>query len=129
MSDNEQLIDMAHGLQESIKMKLLDWIQQGTDPYDILYSIAQELEKDSGERGYAQHIIDNIHTIYGIALENKKPLQDEINDIQARIQRIKTAQASGNFSDEEVARMEFAIKAHQRKTELLQNMLESKSSP
>lgn len=123
MSDNEHLIDMAHGLQENIKMDLLDWIQQGTDPYEIIYRIAQRLEKDSGERGYAQHIIDNIHTIYGIALETSKPLQDEIQDLESRVHRIKSAQASNNFSDEEMARMEFAIKAHQRKIQLLQDML------
>ena len=48
------------------------------DPYEIIYGVARYLEKASAERGYAQHIIDNIHTIYGEALREPKPLADEI---------------------------------------------------
>ena len=73
-NNNQQLIDMAHGMQEDIKMKMLEMIQQAASPYDILYEVANFLEDVSAERGYAQHIIDNIHTVYGIALKEKKPL-------------------------------------------------------
>ncbi len=122
-NNNQQLIDMAHGMQEDIKMKVLEMVQQAASPYDILYEVAKFLEDISAERGYAQHIIDNIHTIYGIALEEKKPLEDEIKDIEARAERIKTSLESGKFSDEENARMDFAIKAHQRKVEQLKELL------
>ena len=121
---NQDLIDMPHGLQEEIKMKLLDMIQQGADPFDMLYEVARFLENVSAERGYAQHIIDNIHTIYGIALDEKKPLADEIKDLTARKEKIQASLDSGSFSDEENARMDFAIKAHERKIRQLQEMLE-----
>lgn len=121
--NNQQLIDMAHGMQEEIKMKILEMIQQAASPYDILYEVASFLEDVSAERGYAQHIIDNIHTIYGIALKDKKPLEDEIKDIEDRAERIRKSLESGKFSDEENARMDFAIKAHQRKAEQLKALL------
>ena len=121
---NQDLIDMPHGLQEEIKMKLLDMIQQSADPFDMLYEVARFLENVSAERGYAQHIIDNIHTIYGIALDEKKPLADEIKDLTARKEKIQASLDSGSFSDEENARMDFAIKAHERKIRQLQEMLE-----
>ena len=85
--------------------------------------IANFLEDVSAERGYAQHIIDNIHTVYGIALKEKKPLEDEIKDIEDRADRIRKSLESGKFSDEENARMDFAIKAHQRKVEQLKTLL------
>ena len=69
-NNNQQLIDMAHGMQEDIKMKMLEMIQQAASPYNILYEVANFLEDVSAERGYAQHIIDNIHTVYGIALKD-----------------------------------------------------------
>lgn len=121
--NNQQLIDMAHGMQEEIKMKLLDMIQQAASPFDIIYEVAHYLEDVSAERGYAQHIIDNIHTIYGIALEERKPLEDEIKDITARAEKIQQAIESGSYSEEENARLDFALKAHQRKINQLKEML------
>ena len=122
-NNNQQLIDMAHGMQEDIKMKMLEMIQQAASPYDLLYEVANFLEAVSAERGYAQHIIDNIHTVYGIALDEKKPLEDEIRDMEARVARIQKSLDSGKFSDEENARMDFAIKAHERKINQLKAML------
>jgi hypothetical protein len=121
--NNQQLIDMAHGMQEEIKMKLLDMIQQAANPFDIIYEVAHYLEDVSAERGYAQHIIDNIHTIYGIALEERKPLEDEIKDITARAEKIQQAIESGSYSEEEKARLDFALKAHQRKINQLKETL------
>ena len=122
---NQNLIDMPHGMQEEIKMKLLEMVQQGADPFDMLYEVAHFLENVSAERGYAQHIIDNIHTIYGIALDNKKPLSDEINDLKARRDKIQASLSSGNFSTEENARMDFTIKAHERKIAQLEELLKN----
>lgn len=121
--DNQQLIDMAHGMQQKIKVDLLSMIQHGDDPYDIIYTFAQHLEDVSGERGYAQHIIDNIRTVYGVGLGEKKPLADEIKAIEARVERIKKSRESNDFSEAEYARMEFAIKAHENKILQLKSML------
>ncbi len=123
-NNNQQLIDMAHGMQEEIKMKLLEEIQQGADPFAMLYEVAKYLENVSAERGYAQHIIDNIHTIYGIALGEEKPLRDEIADLEQRKEKIQGAMDSGNFSAEENERMNFAIKAHDRKIAQLKLLIE-----
>ena len=67
----------------------------------------------------AQHIIDNIHTIYGEALREPKPLADEIKALSARKERIQnylTATAKDDtVSEEERARLNFSVKAHERK--------------
>ena len=80
---------------------------------------AKVQEKASAERGYAQHIIDNIHTIYGEALREPKPLADEIKALSARKERIQnylTATAKDDtVSEEERARLNFSVKAHERK--------------
>ena len=54
MSEEEnvqELIQTPHGVQESIKMDLLEWIQEARDPYEIIYGVARYLEKASAERG------------------------------------------------------------------------------
>ena len=115
----QELINTPHGVQESIKMDLLKWIQEAKDPYEIIYGVAEYLEKASAERGYAQHIIDNIRTIYGTALREPKPLADEIQAISARKQRIQDYLAAtakdDTVSEEERARLNFSVKAHERK--------------
>ena len=120
----QELINTPHGVEESIKMDLLEWIQEARDPYEIIYGVARYLERASAERGYAQHIIDNIRTIYGTALREPKPLADEIQAISARKQRIQnylTATAKDDtVSEEERARLNFAVKAHERKIQQLE---------
>lgn len=123
----QELVDQPHGYQEELKMDLLAMIQEAKNPYEIIYEIANYLEDVSGERGYGQHIIDNIHTVYGIALKEKKPLADQLQILQARQERIQqsltTAESNPDSSEEERARMNFAIKAHQRKIQQLQQLL------
>lgn len=125
MQNVQELINTPHGVQQSIKMDLLEWIQEGKDPYEIIYGVAEYLEKASAERGYAQHIIDNIHTIYGEALREPKPLTDEIKAITTRRQRIvdylESTARDDTVSEEERARLNFAVKAHERKIQQLQN--------
>lgn len=125
--DKTDLIDRPHGLQEEIKMQLLEMIQEAADPFDIIYAMAENLEKVSAEQGYARHIIDNIHSVYGIALGQAKPLQDTIQELKDREQRIQAyldaTLKDDTVSEEERARLTFAIKAHQRKAANLEAIL------
>ena len=50
-------------------------------------------------------------------------MEDEIKDMEDRAERIRKSLESGKFSDEENARMDFAIKAHERKIKQLKELL------
>ena len=50
MTDN---INSAHGKEQNIKMNLLKWLNEGKDPYSIIYELAKYLETVSSEPGYA----------------------------------------------------------------------------
>lgn len=113
------LINQEHGKEQNIKMKLVELLQQGQNPFDIICYVAEYLEKQSAERGYAQHVKDNIRTIYGIGLGDKKLLADEIADVEARAEKLRTQKNNDGFTDEQKSRMDFAIKAHERMIELL----------
>ena len=130
-SSTKKLIETPHGVQESIKMDLLEMIQEGTEPFEIIYAVARYLETASAERGYAQHIIDNIRTIYGTALREQKPLADEIAALESRRQRIQdyldSTKKDDTVSEEERARLNFSIKAHERKIERLKGLLQCKA--
>ena len=130
-SSTKKLIETPHGVQESIKMDLLEMIQEGTEPFEIIYAVARYLETASPERGYAQHIIDNIRTIYGTALGEQKPMADEIAALESRRQRIQdyldSTKKDDTVSEEERARLNFSIKAHEGKIERLKGLLQCKA--
>ena len=126
-ADLEKLITGPHGVEENIKMDLLKMIQEGANPFDIVYRMAQYLETASSERGYARHIVDNIHTIYGVALGIEKPLKDQILELEKRHQRItdylKNTAKDDTVSDDERARLGFAKRAHEKKIASLHQAL------
>lgn len=128
----EKLISGPHGVEENIKMDLLEMIQEGANPFDIIYRMAEYLETASSERGYARHIVDNIHTIYGVALGIEKPLRDQIQELQMRHQRIveylKNTEKDDTVSDDERARLGFAQRAHEKKIAKLQQALAEQSA-
>lgn len=41
MTDN---INSAHGKEQNIKMNLLKWLNEGKDPYSIIYELANILK-------------------------------------------------------------------------------------
>ena len=116
-------VSRPHGLQQNIKMELMGMIHSAENPFDIIYEVAQYLEKASAEDGYADIIRDNIRSVYGLALGEKKLLQDELNDVIARGKRIKASYDTGDFTEEEKKRIEFALILHRKNAERLQEMI------
>ena len=119
----EEDIGAPHGVQQNIKMDLLGMIHSAENPFDIIYEVAKYLEKASAEDGYADIIRDNIRSVYGLALGEKKLLQDELNDVIARGKRIKASYDTGDFTEEEKKRIEFALILHRKNAERLQEMI------
>ena len=122
-TNNKMDISVLHGQQQKIKMDLLGMIHSGENPFDIIYHLAQYLENVSAEAGYAQHILENLRSIYGLALGDKKLLTDELHEVEAREQRIRDAYEHGDFSDEEKQRMNSAIVRHKKNEERLQELI------
>ncbi len=124
MSDEEKTdVNRPHGVQQSIKMELLGMIHSAENPFDIIIHIAKYLEKESAEDGYAQHIIENIRSVYGLALGDAKLLQDELKDVEARYQKISAAKDNPNFSEEEKQRIGFAVNLHKKNIERLKELI------
>ena len=119
----EEDIGAPHGVQQNIKMDLLGMIHSAENPFDIIYEVAKYLEKASSEDGYADIIRDNIRSVYGLALGEKKLLQDELNDVIARGKRIKASYDTRDFTEEEKKRIEFALILHRKNAERLQEMI------
>lgn len=112
MADAEELIRQPHGREQQVKMEIVSMIHGGEPPYDVIYHVAQWLEKASGEPGYAQYVLDAMRAVYGCALQHVRPMEDELHDVEARLVRIRAAYENPVFTEEEKKRIRFAIDLH-----------------
>ena len=115
--------NMPHGAEQILKIELLAMIHSGMNPYDIIKAIAEHLETVSDEPGYAQNIINNMRTIYGHVFDEKKLLQDELKEIEDRCHRIEKSLQTGDFTEEEKARITLAINLHRKNAARLQKQI------
>lgn len=119
----DPLVTMPHGREQLIKMEILNMINSGESPYDVISHMARWLEKQSGEAGYAQYVDEQIRAVYGFALQHVKPLEDELRDVKARLLRIQAAYGSPDFSEEEHIRIGFAVDRHKKNIKRLEEMI------
>ena len=91
MAGAEELVRQPHGREQQVKMEIVSMIHGGESPYDVIYHVAQWLEKASGEPGYAQYVLDAMRAVYGCALQHVRPMEDELHDVEARLVRIRAA--------------------------------------
>ena len=112
MAEDAELIRQPHGREQQVKMEIVSMIHGGESPYDVIHHVAQWLEKESGEPGYAQYVEDAMRAVYGCALEHVRPMEDELRDVEARLSRIRLAYDNPVFTEEEKKRIRFAIDLH-----------------
>ncbi len=112
MADAADLIAQPHGREQQVKMEIVSMIHGGESPYDIIHHVAQWLEQSSGEPGYAQYVEDAMRAVYGCALMHVRPMEDELRDVEARLERIRAAYDQPEFTEEEKKRIRFAIDLH-----------------
>ena len=116
-------ITVPHGVQQNIKMDILGMIHSAANPFDIIYHVARYLEEASAEDGYAENVRENMRAVYGLAMKDKKLLTDELHDVIERGKRIKEAFDTGDFTDEEKKRIEFAVVLHRKNAERLKELI------
>ena len=98
MTDN---INSAHGKEQNIKMNLLKWLN---------------------EPGYADIILNDIRTVYGIGLNEKTVLSDELLEVRTRLAKLEEAFKQAT-SDEVQSHLKFAIEHHKKKIQELEHKL------
>lgn len=120
----DPLVTQPHGREQQMKMEILNMIHSGASPYDIIYRVAQRLEKASGEPGYAAYVNDQLRAVYGFALKDTIELEAELNEVKARLERIKKAYDSDEFTEEEHIRIGFAVDRHKKNIARLELMIQ-----
>ncbi|MBR1553482.1 MAG: hypothetical protein IJ631_05670 [Schwartzia sp.] len=124
MSDDKHSIPMPNHSRQVLKMDILGMIHSAENPFDIINHIANYLEKESNEAGYAQTVRDNLRTVYGVVLGDKKLLTDELKDVEARLARIEESCKANPLTEEELTRANFAITLHKKNIERIKTRIQ-----
>ena len=123
MIEKEQDVSLPHGEDQIIKMEILGMIHSAENPFDIIYHVANYLEKKSKEAGYAQIVLENMRTVYGIVLGEQKLLTDELKDVEARMAHIEEVLKTAELTEEESIRADFAVTLHKKNIERLKTRI------
>lgn len=119
MTDN---INCTHGKEQNIKMNLLKWLNEGKNPYTIIYELAKYLETVSSEPGYADIVLNDIRTVYGIGLNEKTILSDELFEFRTRLAKLE--ESFKQTTNEEIqSHLKFAIEHHKKKIQEIEHKL------
>ena len=116
--------NIDYTLFENIKMKMLGMINSAASPYDIIYEIAKDLEAVTHEAGHAHEVRQGLRSVYGLAMHDRKLLADELADVEERLKRIEESHETGDFTDEEKTRIEFAIVLHKKNIDRLKGLIQ-----
>lgn len=114
---------LPHGREQQVKMEIAAMIHGGESPYDIIYHVAQWLERTSGEPGYASYIEEQMRAVYGLALMHVRPMEDELRDVEERLGRIRAAYERPEFTEEEKKRIRFAVDLHEKNIARLKELI------
>lgn len=111
-----------YGGEQNIKMALMQMINEGKDPYEIILYMADYLEKISGEKGYKENVRDCIQSVYGIGLNEEGPLNSALMQVRQRCQQLEASMAG--IEEEDVKkRILFAVEHHKKFAAFLENKI------
>ncbi|WP_286035055.1 hypothetical protein [Megamonas hypermegale] len=123
MTTTDDKIKSDHGKQQNIKIELLKWLNEGKNSYEIIYEFAKYLEDVSSEPGYADIVLKDIRSVYGIGLNEPSILSNELLEIRNRLAKLETALKSAD-NEEIQNHLKFAIEHHKKKIQELKHKLE-----
>ena len=123
MSDKKKPIEKPDTDDHVIKMDILGMIHSAESPFEIIYHVANYLEKKSSEEGYAKTVLENMRTVYGVVLGEQKLLTDELHDVEARLAHIEDVCKNTELTEEEETRAGFAIDQHKKNVARLKDRI------
>jgi len=115
--DHQRSLEVYRIYQENIKRSgkiqtdILKGVQAGEDIYSLFLKAVEAVSLMTSNPLFRSQIEADIKSIYGRGLQEKAPLQQELQDTQERLQRLTEAEQRETQPDSK-ERIQRAIKAH-----------------
>ena len=97
-------------------------INAGKPPLEVVLELAKALSEISGEESYYRTTREQIVSVYGLALQDKFILDDELAEVKARLEKICAAYENPEFTEEEHIRIGYALERHKQEIERLERL-------
>ncbi|MBD3878085.1 MAG: hypothetical protein SR1Q5_00140 [Quinella sp. 1Q5] len=111
-----------YGVAQELRTMLTNSINAGKPPLEIVLKLAKAIGELSGEDSYYQMTREQILAVYGLVLNDKFVLEDEIAEVKARLEKISAAYQSDDFTEEEHIRIGYALENHKKEIERLEQL-------
>lgn len=126
--DHRRSLEVYKAYQENIRTsgqlqtEILKGIRAGESVYNLFLKAAKAIALMTSNSLFYSQIEADIEAIYGRGLQHKPPLQKELQETQARLQRLLEAEQREQPPDSR-ERIRAAIKAHRAEIERLKGMI------
>ena len=78
----------------------------------------------SGEETFYREVREQILAVQGFALNEKFILEQELQEVETRLEKIQAAEKNPDFTEEEHKRMGYAVERHKIEIERLKKLAE-----
>lgn len=127
--DHRRSLEVYRTYQENIKTsstlqtQILKGLKAGEDVYSLFLKAAKAISLMTSNSVFYSQTEEDLKAIYGRGLQEKPPLQIELEEVQGRLQKLIEADKREKDSDSK-ERIQRAIQAHKNKATELREMIE-----
>lgn len=127
--DHRRNLEVYRTYQENIKTsstlqtQILKGLKAGEDVYSLFLKAAKAISLMTSNSVFYSQTEEDLKAIYGRGLQEKPPLQIELEEVQGRLQKLIEADKREKDGDSK-ERIQRAIQAHKNKATELREMIE-----
>lgn len=127
--DHRRSLEVYREYQENIKTsstlqtQILKGLKAGEDVYSLFLKAAKAISLMTSNTLFYSQTEEDLKAIYGRGLQEKPPLQMELEGVQERLQKLREAEKREQASDSK-ERIHRAIQAHENRATELRGMIE-----
>lgn len=108
---------------QMLQSEILKGLKAGEDVYSLFLKAAKAISLMTSNSVFYSQTEEDLKAIYGRGLQEKPPLQIELEEVQGRLQKLIEADKREKDSDSK-ERIQRAIQAHKNKATELREMIE-----
>ncbi|MBR2288328.1 MAG: hypothetical protein IJ865_08775 [Clostridia bacterium] len=111
---------------EELQCEIMKGAREGEDPCSLLVKACRAISAMTGSEVFTQQVERSLRAVYGESLDVKIPLEMELKETEARLERIRKAEAETDESDLREA-MHNAVRSHEAKVRQLREKLDKQA--
>lgn len=110
-------------ISDGLRCEINKGLKTGEDIYPLFLKAVKSISLMTGDTTFYDIVKKDLLAIYGVALEKPPVLQIELNEVQARLDKLRQA-AEREQDTDDIARIKTAIQYHERAAEQIKSKID-----